>query len=737
MPSVTHETDSHRSFPQPPFLRTALATLVLASVSPASFAQATPERTLDAVVVTASGFEQEIREAPASISVISREALEERPFRDLAEALQDVEGIDVKGATGKTGGLNISIRGMPSDYTLVLIDGRRQNVAGDVTPNGFGDALTSLIPPVSAIERIEVIRGPMSTLYGSDAMGGVINIITRKIAKTWVGSITGEVGIPQESDAGGSRRMGVYLSGPLVQDRLGLNVRGQIFRRSDSDLQSSSEGGVVSTRGPSPTATRQHDIGARLTLTPDTRNDIWLDLSQAKTWYNNDECQLGTVDRLNCTTLAPNTAVNGYRDYMRFNRDEVALGHVGRYEFGRVESSLTRSTTETIGRTIPSAARRAGDPSIGTDRELETVNTVLDSKVVTSLNDSHLLSAGGQYWDADMTDGLVPTKYQQKLWALFAEDEWRLRPDLAATLGLRYDHHDAFGGQVSPRAYLVWNTNEQWTVKGGVSRGFKAPRLNQLVDGISGIGGQGTTISIGNPNLKPETSTSTELGVLYSNLAGSTASATLFHNRISDKIGSGGDCAVVFISSCAENATATYSINNDAGKTWGLELGTKIALAQEWSLGFNYTWTESELIVAGQKSGELSDTAKHVANTVLRWEPNETWGAWLRAEYRGKSRRFDGDPAELTGANLLEYQAVGDLKGYGLLHLGGHYRVNRGLTFRANIWNLLDKDFLKFTTYTGADGNAAWTSPYFRSQAATKGSVPAGRTLWIGASIDF
>lgn len=137
--------------------------------STAAFAQAR-ESTMEEVVVSASGFEQELKNAPASISVVTRQELETKNFRDLAEALQGVEGIDVMGGTGKTGGLDISIRGMPSDYTLILIDGRRQNVAGDVTPNGFGAALTSFMPPISAIERIEVIRGPMSTLYGSDAI---------------------------------------------------------------------------------------------------------------------------------------------------------------------------------------------------------------------------------------------------------------------------------------------------------------------------------------------------------------------------------------------------------------------------------------------------------------------------------------------------------------------------------------------------------------------------------------
>ena len=153
------------------------------TLTAAAVAQQQPVSELTPLVVTASGFEQDIRSAPASISVVTRQDLEEKSFSDLADALRDIEGVDVRGATGKTGNLNISIRGMPSEYTLVLIDGRRQNAAGDVTPNGFGDSSTGFIPPLAAIERIEVVRGPMSSLYGSDAMGGVVNIIKRKVDK--------------------------------------------------------------------------------------------------------------------------------------------------------------------------------------------------------------------------------------------------------------------------------------------------------------------------------------------------------------------------------------------------------------------------------------------------------------------------------------------------------------------------------------------------------------------------
>jgi len=162
----------------------------LAAEPPA--AEADAEDQSNAIVVTAAGYEQKITEAPASITVLDRAELQEKRFGSLAEALQDVQGIDVGGEAGKTGGLNISIRGMPSDYTLVLIDGRRQNAPGGVTPNGFGETSTSFLPPFSAIDRIEVVRGPMSTLYGSDAMGGVVNIITRKVGQRWVGTASAE-----------------------------------------------------------------------------------------------------------------------------------------------------------------------------------------------------------------------------------------------------------------------------------------------------------------------------------------------------------------------------------------------------------------------------------------------------------------------------------------------------------------------------------------------------------------
>lgn len=707
----------------------------------AAWAQANEEgRQLSDVVVSASGFEQDIKNAPASISVVTRQDLASKQYRDLAEALVDVEGIDVRGATGKTGGLNVSIRGMPSEYTLILIDGRRQNVAADVAPNGFGDALTSFMPPLSAIERIEVIRGPMSTLYGADAMGGVVNIITRKVAREWGGNVGVELSLPEDGDYAASQKLSLYANGPIQQDVLGVALRGSIYRRGEAErLRPVADLGAAGGRDPAPAESRQHNVGARFMLTPGKQNDIWLDIEQARTWYNNDDCRLGRIDKTNCLTGAAVVQSYGYKDHLRFNRDQVALGHTSRLGFGVLESSLMRTVIETEGRTIPTAARPANHPDIGQNRKLETSNTVFDTKLVAPLGASHVMTVGGQWWKAELEDSLLPDNHAQTMWSVFAEDEWRLTQSLAATFGLRYDDHERFGSEVSPRAYLVWNASENWTVKGGVSNGFKVPTLNQLIDGVSGVSGQGVNIDIGNPNLKPEKSRSTEIAVQYDNQRGMAAGLTLFQNDIKDKIVSGaGDCATNPISSCSASPTATYALNQDEAKTWGMELNGKLPLAERWLLSMNYTWTESELIQDGEKVGKLSDTAKHMANAQLRWNANDKLSLWLRGEYRGKSRRFNNDPRHLTGNSLREYQVAGEyIKDYSLFHLGGSYKYAKGVTLNANIFNLLDKDFRATKVYTSITNTQVVTGDYFSSTSATKGTVPNGRTLWVSANFDF
>lgn len=163
-------------------------------------------------------------------------------------------------------------------------------------------------------------------------------------------------------------------------------------------------------------------------------------------------------------------------------------------------------------------------------------------------------------------------------------------------MGARHDDHSTFGSHFSPRAYLVWNANENWTAKGGVSKGFKTPRLEQLASGINGFGAQGRLPLLGTPTLTPETSISTEFGVYYDNLAGFNANLTAFHNKFEDKIASGvpvancsagltqaqydagvrGPAGCVDVGFFPGYPTFGQSVNIDEAETQGLEAAMRL-----------------------------------------------------------------------------------------------------------------------------------------------------------------
>ena len=685
------------------------------------------------VVVTAAGFEQRITQAPASISVLTRKQLESERHQSLAEALANIEGVDVGASAGKTGGLNISIRGMPSDYTLILIDGRRQNAAGSITPNGFGETTTSFIPPMSAIERIEVVRGPVSTLYGSDAMGGVVNIITRKVGDVWTGAFSANATVQEDSSFGDMHGGDFYATGPLVKDLLGMAVRGRYQTRDASNLTYDNDAGTevgVSKRGPSPVENEIWSLGGRLTLTPHADHDLMLDYDVTRQWYDNSTAQLGTL------------GTSGYGPEMEFNQEELVLSHNWRLGFGELQSSLSRNERETLGRILPSnvpGGGKAGDP-----RTLTATNTVFDTKLFSRWN-NHTFTIGGQYWDAEMVDGVAPAPYEHQQWALFAEDEWRFTDSLALTLGARYDEHNIFGDHISPRAYLVWNATPQWTLKGGVSQGFKTPRLDQIAPGITGFTGQGTRPTIGTPTLQPETSTSTELAAFYDNQDNFRASLTLFHNSFDDKIASGqplNNCSFGLtpeqyaagqqaLPNCADYGfwpnveTFSQTVNIDEAVTQGFEASFRWNLAEAWSLTGNYTYTDTE-IKSGDDAGlPLSDTPKHILNGALRWNATDRLNLWLRGEYRSDRYRSEDSATSRAKATW------GDYKGYEVFHLGGSYKVNDAVTINGAIYNLLDKDFVSYGSYVSNvnTGAIAYTNLYANNQEP--------RRLWVSVTTTF
>ena len=380
-----------------------------------------------------------------------------------------------------------------------------------------------------------------------------------------------------------------------------------------------------------------------------------------------------------------------------------------------------KNTTETIGRTIPNLNNPPPGIIPGAPRTLESESIVFDTKLTTAIG-NNMLTVGGQWWEAEMIEGVATEKFKHRQTALFAENEWRITKDLALTLGVRQDDHSVFGGATSPRAYLVWNSTDQWTFKGGVSKAYRTPGLVQLFEGVVGYTGQGRNQTLGNPDLKPERSITSEIGAYFDNLNGFRANATIFNTNFEDAIASQSLDPVVI---GGVTINRSRPINVDEATIRGLELGSSLEFAKDWKLSANYTYIDSE-----QKSGinagkPLNSTPKHTVNAKINWQASPALNLWGQAKYTGERYRLEDTGTSRSKATL------GNYKGYSLLDIGGNYKVNKSLTFNMAIYNLLDKNFADY--YPVVSGAVPPVTSY---QSKYNGNFER-RRLWISANYTF
>ena len=694
---------------------------------------------MEHIVVTASRKAQSIKNAPASITLITREELQRNSVNDIASALGRVEGIDVNNGRGKTGGLSISLRGMPSEYTLILVDGRRQNVAGNVTPNGFGDTAGSFMPPMSAIESIEVIRGPMSTLYGSDAMGGVINIITRAPDGDWKGQLTLDSMLQSDSEFGDKRSANFYLNGPLAGDNLSIALRGSYHERDESTLSFKDKTGEqqkVSSFGASPVEGDRYSLGAKLAWHISDKQKLWLDLDTSEQAYNNDEGQIGRLGK------------RGYGPELKFSRDQFVLAHDIRLGEGSLISDYSVNTTTTQGRILPNdvagTTRKTGDA-----RFLEATNKIFNS-YYSGEYDDHNFTLGVQHWDAELKDGVIVKPLTHTQWAIFAENEWRIVDELGITFGGRHDDHDVFGSHFSPRLYTVWNTTDKLTIKGGIAGGFRTPQLDEISPGLIGWGGQGTIPLVGSPDLKPETSINYELGASYYSDK-FNLSAALFYNKFEDKISRGPhakncaygvskvdyqagsynkenciDAGYFDVKGYWDGKSFIQSINIDEAVTKGLELSGKFTISEDIDASLNYTHTKSEQKTGRSAGDPLTNTPEHIINANISWHINDNLSTWFSSQYNSERYRA-------AGWYPAAQKALGDYKSYALFDLGGNYQFNDEIRLTMTIYNLFDKDFVDYAPYETTNRKGEPVTQYSNQYV----NPLEGRRLWLSLSYEF
>jgi len=616
---------------------------------------------LGQVTVTASGHAQQLEDAPASISVITREQIEQRYYQDATDALRDIPGVIITGGGSGDRGNDIVIRGMPSQYTLILVDGKPVSTR-ETRPNGSAGFEQDWLPPLQSIERIEVVRGPMSTLYGSDAIGGVINVITRKVAEEWGGAVQLDTIIQDDSRSGDIQQGNFSLSGPLLADTLGLQVYGRASSRQEDRFVDGFE------------EKNLKNLNARLSFTPTDNQDFTLEAGQTK------------QDRRSLIGYsAPATGCRGgcTDSDNEYTREVLALSHTGRWDFGTTDSYVQREEAENL------------------TREMKVTNTSAKTALVAPLGD-HLLTVGANFEKEELSDRTSNqisnrTDVDASKWALFAEDEWMLPGNVSVTGGVRLDDDENYGSHVSPRLYGVWGMAPRWTLKGGVSTGFRSPSLREITPDWGQVSRGGDVY--GNPDLEPETSVNKELGLYFNAGRDLQANVTVFHNDFKDKI----TRIACPPSVCPGGpnqfgSDPTYRVNVDEAVTRGVETAVSTTLARTLDLTLSYTYTDSEQ-QSGEYEGEpLNQVPKHLASLQADWRVTSRLSPWLAVRYRGE----ESQPT--TGPSSSSIVAPSNT----LVDAGLAFKLTPQATLNTGIYNIADKEIFQDEYGYVEDGRRYW-----------------------------
>lgn len=626
-------------------LRPVVLGMVLAGmpVSAIHAAEAGDQNT-ETMVITASGFEQATAKAPASISVISRDQLEDRYYRDVTDALKRIPGVVVTGG-GDT--KDISIRGMGSKYTLMLVDGKRMT-SRETRPNSDGPGIEQgWLPPLQAIERIEVIRGPMSTLYGSDAIGGVINIITRREQHEWHGNVQLSTLLQEKRASGDEQSANFYLSGAL-SDKLGMTVSGQNVQRQEDDILSGYEDKSL------------RSLSTSLTYDASDFQQWTLDLGASSQERNGHIGKTVPTDDSQCRGNQCENSNNEYR------RQSIALGHERHWTWGWSDSHLQY------------------EQSRNKSREMTIKNTEFKTRLIRDF-ETHTLTVGGSVNKAKLEDftsnkASSQTEIDNTQAALFVEDEWRVIEPFSLTLGLRVDHDENYDYHASPRVYGVYQLNSDWVVKGGVATGFRSPQLREIAPNWAQVSRGGNIY--GNPDLEPETSVNSEVSINYQGDSGISGSLTAFHNDFEDKI----TRVTCPTSVCTDGpnqfgSDPTYRINVDEAVTQGVEASLFVPVTETLDVSASYTYTDSEQKTGDYKGQPLTQIPQQLAYGEVNWQATERLNPWVSVTYRGEEM----DP--VTGPSSRSNIEPS----YTLVDAGMNYQLSDAIELQGAVYNLLDK----------------------------------------------
>jgi vitamin B12 transporter len=468
----------------------ALPALALPSfVLAAETAEASSE--VDQVVVTAGRAADKLSETPVSMTIIDAETLRKRQVVVVSDVLSRTPGVSVTRNGGVGGSTQVRIRGAETDQTAVLIDGVKLN---DPSSTGGGYNFATLL--AGDVSRIEVLRGPQSTLWGSQAIGGVVNLIT----ETPDGPLAGTATLEGGSRATAYARVGVGAGGDWGGWRL---AAGQYTTAGVSNFDEA-------MGGKEKDGYHNTSVSGRLDL--NVNDWVSLDVRASYAKGRNE------IDGFPAPLFA-------FADTPEYGRTKEMVGYVGarlsNFD-GALKSRLGYAYTQTDrGIYDPSSSVSQTFDSRGTDNSLEYQGTWTINPVWRAVFGAETERSWFRTIAPSTFDPTPPTdRHAATMDSVYGQLTAKPIAGLALTAGVRHDDHDTFGGATTYQAGAAWSPNDGATVlRANYGEGFKAPSLYQLYS------------DYGNTTLKPEEAKSWDLSVEHSLLEGRLRGSLTYFNR--------------------------------------------------------------------------------------------------------------------------------------------------------------------------------------------------------------